>query len=152
MLKDSEQPVRLAAARALNDLGVELSNDERKTLRPPNPNRFHSVTPMGWRQPEPVPGIDYQELTWEIPELLPLSDRARHTRAIPLLERAGSEIAVATIRKLAQGGDKCPLTQVARRALLRALRWFSLFRKSKISHQASTPSHSPHGRRVPVSR
>lgn len=117
-MQDANGDVAASAARLLLDTGVELSEEEIESLRRPSPGdnpHYHARIPGHI----PIPGVDYQPRLGPVPELLPLSQRLRTSRAVMLLEEDGSDIAIGILKKLAGGYASSPLTHEAKWAIRR---------------------------------
>lgn len=112
LLRDSDFTVRLTAARKLNDLGAEFTQDDLLALRAgePDPLRYGGLRGQG------------QALATELrpmPDLLPLSNRLRSSRAIMVLEQQPTPWGIEILRALAGGWKDSPQTEEATWALRR---------------------------------
>lgn len=113
LLRDTDFSVRLSAARKLNDLGAQFSEDDLLALRAgdPDPLRYSGGLRANGQAPEP----DLRPL----PELLPLSNRLRSSRAIMVLEQYPTPWGIEILRALAGGWKNSPQTGEATWALRR---------------------------------
>jgi WD40 repeat protein len=109
---DPDYDVRKHAACELLDLGLEVSPGEREALRRPGRNYTSAPLPPDQAGGMPVP-------LGPIPELLPLPDRVRASRAVMALEHSLAPSAETLLATLADGVADAPMTREARSALAR---------------------------------
>lgn len=132
-LTDESHDVRVFAARELTDLGIELSPEEWHLLRRPLPNfssgienkiPYLGILPEAFIAKEIPKKILEKTLEYgPPPQLLPLPERVRSSRALAALERSRSSVsAKALLDKLSEGDPNSPLTKEARSISNRLLR------------------------------
>jgi hypothetical protein len=110
-LSDPDYDVRELAARQMVDMGIELTSDQIEALRRPAPQPAYVFGIPGLKEPP--------RRLLPPPELWPLSERLRSSRAVAALERSREPSAKLLLETLADGAPRSPLTREAKSALAR---------------------------------